>query len=198
VAAGLSLVYLWWWATLGAVGPTDALGRFLAAAVIVTVFLLIAVIDVEHRLILRVVVVPAAAVVAFLGLLAPGRGAAKTLLGGLAGYAIVFGIYLLAQLYMALIARLRGRPLEEVAFGGGDVNLAAVVGFAVGWPGVLLALLIAIVAGGLYSLGLILFQIVRGRYSPHGVIPYGPFLILGALAIYLHGRDIAAWWLGGP
>ena len=95
-----------------------------------------------------------------------------------------------------MVARLRGQPLDEVAFGGGDVNLGAVVGLTVGWPGVLVALVIAILAGGVYSLGYVIVQLARRRYNPYAAIPYGPFLILGALTVDLFGRQLAAWYLG--
>jgi prepilin signal peptidase PulO-like enzyme (type II secretory pathway) len=120
--------------------------RFLAAASIVSVFLLITVIDIEHRLILRIVVLPAVVAVALIGSLDPGRGVTKTLIG------------------------------------------------VVGWPGVLLALMIAVFAGAAYSLTIVIPQLIQRRYSPHSVIPYGPFLVLGALVIYFFGTDFAAYW----
>jgi prepilin signal peptidase PulO-like enzyme (type II secretory pathway) len=195
LAAAGALPYLWLWAGRGEGEALAAAARFLPAALIVLAFLLIVVIDVEHRLILRVVVLPAAALTLLFGALDPGRGLVKTVLGGLAGYLLMFGVYLLAQVYAWAQARLRGRPLDDVAFGGGDVNLAAVVGFVVGWPGVLLALLIAVFTGALYSLGIVVPQVVRRRYDPHTAIPYGPFLVAGALVIYLYGKEFSAWWL---
>jgi leader peptidase (prepilin peptidase) / N-methyltransferase len=213
IVTGLSLAYLWLWAAdraaLGAaaqvtlapalgwdmigiqgIGPT--LVRFLPAAVLVVGLLLIAVIDIEHRLILRLVALPAAALAALAGWATPGHSLAGTLLGGAAAYGIMLGLYLLAGLYGLAIGRLRGRPLDEVALGGGDVNLALVIGLAVGWPGILVALMITVLAGGAFSLVVIVTQLVRRRYSPHMVMPYGPFLIIGALAVYLYGPQVAA------
>lgn len=195
VVTALSLPYLWTWASRAGGPAGQVAAHFVAAAVIVLSFILIAVIDIEHRLILRVVVFPVAGLVALAGFLDSGRGWSKTLFGGLAGFGIMFAVYMLGELYTRVQNRIRQRPLEEVVFGGGDVNLAAVVGFAVGWPGVLLALLIAILAGAVYSLAFILAQIVRRRYSPHSVIPYGPFLVLGALVIYFYGHELAQFWL---
>jgi leader peptidase (prepilin peptidase)/N-methyltransferase len=106
-------------------------------------------------------------------------------------------LFLLGQGYALVQARLRGQPLDEVAFGGGDVNLAGLIGLAVGWSGVLLALFIGVVSAGLFSLGYVVIQLMRGRYNPHTPIPYGPFLVLGGLTIYWHGRDLAVWWLAG-
>jgi prepilin signal peptidase PulO-like enzyme (type II secretory pathway) len=195
LASAASLAYVWLWALADGPVTVAVVARFLAAASIVAIFILITVIDIEHRLILRIVVLPAIVVVAILGSVDPGRGLVKTLLGGAAGYAIMFGVFLLAEVYTAVQNRLRGKPMEEVAFGGGDVNLAAVVGCVVGWPGVLLALLIAVFTGAAYSLGIIIPQLLQRRYSPHSVFPYGPFLVLGALLIYFYGPEFAQYWL---
>lgn len=148
-------------------------------------FLLIIVIDFEHRLILFVLTVPAAILLAAVGLIDPARGPERTLLGGLVGFAAVFGLYLLGGLFARLVWRLRGEELEEVAFGFGDVALAGVIGLAVGYPGILLALLLGIVAGGLFSLGYLIFKMIRREYQAFMPIPYSPFLIFGGLVVYM-------------
>ena len=196
LAAGLLTAYLWFWAGRAGAPLAETVAVYLAALVLVLGLLLVTVIDIEHRLILWGVVWPLALVTALTGFVLPGRGLLKTLLGGLAGYGITLGIFVLAELYARAIQHLRGQPLDEVAFGGGDVNLAGIVGLAVGWPGVLLSLTLAILVGGLYSLGYIVVQVARRRYTPHTAVPYGPFLVLGALAIYLYGKDFAAWMAG--
>jgi prepilin signal peptidase PulO-like enzyme (type II secretory pathway) len=195
LACAAALPYLWLWAGRPADGLLPAGVRFVAATTVVLVCILIVIIDVEHRLILWSVVWPAAIGIALLGIVTPGHGFAKTVLGGLAGYGITLSIFLLAEMFARLLQRLRGQPLDEVAFGGGDVNLAAIIGFAVGWPGVILALMIAVLAGGIFSFGYIVVQLLRRRYVPFSAMPYGPFLVLGALTIYLYGKELAALWL---
>ena len=184
---GLCLAGLWLWAD----GRWPA---FLAGALLVFVFILIAVIDIEHRLILWRVILPSAVAVG----LTQGfiRGWATTLEGGLAGYGIVFGMFLLGQVFSMTIAQMQGKPPDEIAFGGGDVNLAALAGLAVGWPAVLLMVLATVVGGGLFALGYIVVQTVRRRYNPYTAFPYGPFFILGAAAVYLYGHSFAQWYAG--
>lgn len=188
MAAGFA--YLWRWAS-------EDWARFLAAGVIVAIFVLITVIDIEHRLILWRIVWVSALILLVLGVISPERGWQKTLLGGAVGYGLVFGMYLMAELYSLASARLRGQPLEEIAFGGGDVNLAGLIGLAVGWSGVLFALFIGVAAAGAFSLGAVAVQLARRRYDPHMPFPYGPFLVLGALVMYLHGAQLVRWWFGG-
>jgi prepilin signal peptidase PulO-like enzyme (type II secretory pathway) len=171
-------------------------GPFAVAVFISGVLLLVLVIDMEHRLILHTVIGPAAVVVGLIGVLDPGRGAVKTLLGGLAGFGLVYGLYLLGEVFARLIARVRRQALDEVAFGFGDVTLAGLIGLAVGWPGVLVALFVGILLAGLFSLIFLVWMILRRRYVLFSPIPYGPFLILGAWVVYFGGRAGMARLLG--
>ena len=116
-------------------------------------------------------------------------GAAKSLQGGLAGAVAFFLLYLLGLLFARAVGRARGRALDEVAFGFGDVTLAGLIGLAVGWPGVVIALFFGVLAAGLFSLAYLLWMLLRGRYAAFLPIPYGPFLIAGALFILWGGRS---------
>lgn len=160
------------------------------AAMISMIFLLILITDFEHRLILHSVTGPAALVIALLGTLDPSRGPVKTLVGGAVGFVAVLGLYLLGGVFARQMSRMRGQPLEEVAFGFGDVTLAGVIGLAVGWPGVIVALFLGILAGGLFSFGFLISMLLRRSYQAFVPIPYGPFLILGALLVYMGGRSV--------
>jgi len=125
-----------------------------------------------------------------LGIFDPARGLMKTLLGGVVGFGVVLLLYLFGQFYAAWIARRRGQALDEVAFGFGDVTLAAIIGLAVGWPGVILALTLGVLSAGAFSLVSLLWMLVRRRYQPYMPFPYGPFLILGASLVYYGGSDL--------
>jgi leader peptidase (prepilin peptidase)/N-methyltransferase len=153
-------------------------------------FLLITVIDLEHRLIPTVIVLPAAVVLGLIGILDPSRGAVKVLAGGLAGAGSFYVLYLLGGVFARAMSRARKQSIDEVAFGFGDVTLAGLIGLIVGWPGVVLALLIGILAAGVFSLGHILVSLLRRSYSAFTPIPYGPFLILGASLVYFGGRAL--------
>ena len=171
-------------------GPTE---QFIYKAVIVEILLLVTVIDLEHRLILRVVIYPAWVVALIVGLLDPARGLSKTLVGGAVGFGVTFVIYLVAGPLMHLLARLRGQTLDEVPFGWGDVNLSAFVGLAVGWTGIVPALFLAILSGGVGGLIFLLVMAVRRKATLFMVMPYGPYLALGGLVILVWGKDLAAW-----
>jgi prepilin signal peptidase PulO-like enzyme (type II secretory pathway) len=158
--------------------------QFWAGGLTAAIFLLIAIIDIERRLILHSVSLPAAAVMAVLGSLRPGQGPLNTLIGGAAGFTIVFGMFLFGEFFLRLIAQLRHQPVDEIAFGFGDVTLSTVIGLSVGWTGVVTAILLGVLAAGVFSLAYLGVMLARRRYVAFTPIPYGPFLILGALIVY--------------
>jgi prepilin signal peptidase PulO-like enzyme (type II secretory pathway) len=181
ISAALWVTWLQW------SNPDPAV--FWPALLLSTIFLLILVTDFEHRLILHAVTVPGAFLMGVIGILDPSRGPVKTLLGGVVGFVGVFVLYLLGGVFARSVQRMRGQQLEEVAFGFGDVTLAGVIGLAVGWPGILVAIFIGIMTGGFFSLFFLLFMIIRRKYEAFVPIPYSPFLILGALVVYIGGRS---------
>ncbi len=69
---------------------------------------------------------------------------------------------------------------REEALGFGDVKLAALVGVAVGWPGIISALVIAALFG--FAISVMLLGL--GRVTTRTYVPFGTFLSLGgALAL---------------
>jgi len=123
--------------------------------------LTVLVIDLEHRLVLNVMLVPAA-VLAFLFSFLPGTPEPlNALLGGLVG----FGSFLV----LAILGR--GK------MGAGDVKLAGVIGLMVGYPDVLLALFAGVTLGGLAAIALL----VTKRASRKSHMAYAPYLSIGAL-----------------
>jgi leader peptidase (prepilin peptidase)/N-methyltransferase len=76
--------------------------------------------------------------------------------------------------------------------GGADIKLNAVYGAMLGFRLSILSLLIAFTVGALVSLLLVLFRI-KGRKD---VIPFSPFLSIGALISFVFGNGIIDAYLG--
>lgn len=74
--------------------------------------------------------------------------------------------------------------------GGGDIKLAAVLGFFLGAAPAALALLLGFTAGGLAALAMLLLGL-KGRKD---AIPFGPYLAGGAMAALLWGRPLIDWY----
>jgi leader peptidase (prepilin peptidase) / N-methyltransferase len=104
----------------------------------------------------------------------------KSWLQALGGAGLGFGFLLL------LAVLVRG------GMGLGDVKLAAVIGLFLGYPWVGMGLMLAFLAGGLAGALLILLRVV-GRKD---VIPFGPYLALGAALTVIYGARLWMWYSG--
>lgn len=164
-------------------------------------FALITVIDVEHKLILFVVINPFVAV-AVLDALLTGEFAGPVLLealiGGALGYGIFFLMYQGGFLFTSIMGRARGEEITEVAFGYGDVMLAGVVGLVLGWKLFLFSMTITILLGAAGALlYLVLLRVFGSRYSAFTALPYGPYIVAGALILMLFPTQIGRLLIGG-
>ena len=75
--------------------------------------------------------------------------------------------------------------------GLGDVKMAALIGLVTGYPLVFVALVLAIILGGLAAVMLLVFKKKRRKEG----IPYGIFLSLAAIATMLYGAEMLDWFL---
>jgi leader peptidase (prepilin peptidase)/N-methyltransferase len=139
-------------------------GRALIGVVLCPVLVLLTAIDLRHRLLPNVVVLPAAvAVAAIVAISEPGRIPAHAAAG--AAYA---GVLLLAAL------------LVPAGLGMGDVKLALLIGVALGAQTVP-----AVFVSSLASLTVAVVLIAReGRSALKRTIAFGPYLALGAVVAY--------------
>ncbi|SFR02804.1 prepilin peptidase [Desulfoscipio geothermicus] len=94
--------------------------------------------------------------------------------------------FLTAGIIMFLIA-----VLSKGGMGGGDIKLSAVMGLYLGWQGVLVALFLAFLAGGLAGVLLL----AAGRKGRKDALPFGPFLALGGAVAAIWGRELLAWYM---
>ena len=78
------------------------------------------------------------------------------------------------------------------AMGGGDVKLMGMVGSFLGWKGALLTIMLGALTGSVAGALLIVLK----RHKMGKLIPFGPFLAVGAVASAFFGPDIISWYLG--
>jgi leader peptidase (prepilin peptidase)/N-methyltransferase len=176
--------FLWYW-----YGQGDEIALLISYTVYSAIFVLVLVIDLEHKLILNVVIYPAW-ILALLGSFFHPQPYfyRLALLGGAVGFGILYLVYLLGVLFIKVMSRVRGKKINAVAFGFGDVRLGGFIGLVLGFPAVLSALFFAILLGGLFGiLYWIVSALILRRYSLFTAIPYGPFLIIGAMVYMFFG-----------
>jgi leader peptidase (prepilin peptidase)/N-methyltransferase len=174
VEIGLAVTYGYLWIVLG---PSVKLAFYLVYSAIFAVILIT---DIERRLIPNAVTFPGMVIALVGSLLVPGITWQSALIGG----AIGFAFFLLAYLVGTAV-------FGPLALGQGDITLALLVGLMTGFPLVVEALVIAILVGAGVS-SVLLITRVRGLRDP---IPYGPFLIVGAVVTLMWGFPIAEWFL---
>lgn len=186
--------------------PHHYLGFWISLGVLIYLGIVV-VIDVEHRLILHEVSLTGAVVMTIVGIIwralysvehtqqglssfSPWwHGLQTTVLGGVVGFCFMWALYALGDVFLRIMARQRGQAVDDVALGFGDVNLAGVLGLWLGWPVVVVGLFFAIFIGGLVSLVFILLMLASRRYHHFMALPYGPFLVSGAVFV-VYFRDL--------
>ncbi len=188
VLAIAGAVYLW-------LDPPKVLGFWLGTLVL-AYLVLVALIDLEQRLILRSLSIAGLVVSLIAGLLL--HGWQLTLIGGAAGFGIMFVFYLLGTLFTRVRARRLGQKSpsdNEEALGSGDVTVATILGLLLGWPLIWFCLLIGILLSGIVSLFIILGLVITRQYKQKFLsvfIPLGLFFILSGIILVFFPGWIAA------
>jgi leader peptidase (prepilin peptidase)/N-methyltransferase len=164
------------------------LGRFAVYALFVFALVVIAFIDLDHRLVLDQITFVAIPAFYALGLTLPERSWSDGLIGAAVGYGIV---RLVSDGWYAATGR--------DALGYGDGKLLAMVGALLGWRAVVTALFTGSVLGSIIGVGYVLYRRRRAAPAPptatpaepiplrYEQLPFGPFLAAGAAA-YLYAE----------
>jgi leader peptidase (prepilin peptidase) / N-methyltransferase len=158
---------------------TGAAEAVLAAGLVVLAF-----IDLEHMLLPKKIVYATLTIVGALLVVGAAAGSEwhrllVAVIAALVAWAIFFAINFLAP----------------HALGFGDVRLALLIGFGLGWLGgayAFLAFLVASVLGSIVGVALIAIG-KAGRRTP---IPFGTFLAAGAVIAALAGSPVVNWYMG--
>jgi leader peptidase (prepilin peptidase)/N-methyltransferase len=162
--------------------------------VYLAILILITVIDVEHRLILFVVIIPSCLFALAVALISPedGKSLGEYLVGGAAGF-VIFFLMFMGGFVFTLVSR-----HQAVAFGFGDVMLATLSGLILGWRGLIPAIFITVFAGAAGALIYIFGRLLmRQRYRWFTPLPYGPYIVLGTVIVLLFRNTVkGAMWAG--
>lgn len=152
---------------LGRYGPT---WYTVLVSLYTAILILVTVTDLEHRLILNVVILPAILLAVGAAFVTPGLSWKMAILGGAVGFVLAYVAALLA----------RG------GLGEGDVTLSAFLGLMIGFPKILLSLLFGVFLGGLVAFLLLITR----RVGLKSMIPYGPFLTITGWIMLVWGDEI--------
>jgi len=171
--------------------------RIVVWIVFLSILMLITVIDLEHRLILFVVIIPAVIVTFILNLALPEvtedgeRPIMEFVYGALVGGGIFYILYLGGMVFVRILAMLRGHYIQEVAFGFGDVMLAFLCGLMIGWRAMTIAIFITVFVGAAGAILYMIYRAVRGRrYAMYTALPYGPYIVIGTVILMLFADEV--------
>jgi leader peptidase (prepilin peptidase)/N-methyltransferase len=142
-------------------------------------------VDLRRHLLPDRFTVPALAAGAVLLAAAAAAGGSPGWTGYARGWACAGGL-LLVYLLMALV--------YPAGLGLGDVKLAGALGLHLGWLGwwgPVVGTFGAFLIGGVVGVVLL----VAGRATRRSAVPFGPSMLLGALAAVLWGEQVTAWYL---
>jgi leader peptidase (prepilin peptidase) / N-methyltransferase len=154
---------------------------FFQALILTSALLVISFIDLSHQIIPDWITYPGIGIGLVLSWLVGTPGWWSSLIGILTGGGV---LWLLAAGYQ-LLAKKEG-------MGGGDIKLLAMIGAFLGWPGVLVTLLLGSLFGTLVGLVLILFWKKDRTFA----VPFGPFLSLGGVIHLFFGDTLLNWYFG--
>jgi leader peptidase (prepilin peptidase)/N-methyltransferase len=136
-------------------------------------------IDLRHRILPNVITLPGVVVGLICSVFLP-PGLQSALLGAAIGGGALFAI---AETYY----RIRGID----GLGMGDVKMLGMIGAFLGWPQMLVTLVVASSLGSIVGAGVI----VSRRGGMQAALPFGTFLAIGALVAAVGGDAILRWYL---
>lgn len=144
----------------------------LIGLLLVSLSIIVAVSDIVYMIVPNVILTAFALPIVVITMVFDWRQLGNHLLGAVAGGGI---------LLVVAIASKGG-------MGMGDVKLFTLAGFIVGFPNVVLALMIACLLGALVGAALLISKLITRRQP----IPFAPFLLLGTWIAYLFGEQLFA------
>jgi len=143
---------------------------------LISIMIIIFVIDLRWYLILDIITLPACLIIFIVNILL-GQNWLNLLISGIIG-----GSFFLLQFLIS-----KGKWI-----GGGDIRMGLLMGLALGWPNVIVALMLAYLLGSIIGLSLILI----GKKKWGSQVPMGIFLSTATVIALFFGGRIMAWYLG--
>jgi leader peptidase (prepilin peptidase) / N-methyltransferase len=163
---------------------TGATWRLPALLYLVAIGIALTMIDLELHRLPNAIVLPAYPIAAaLLTLAALAEGEPGRLVRAAICAAALYAFYFLLLL------------VYPAGMGFGDVKLAGVLGMYLGWFGwsyAVIGLFLGFLVGGVVGIGLM----IVGRAGRKTMIPFGPFMIVGAFLALAVAAPVAHWYLG--
>ncbi len=148
-------------------------------AILFSALLVVAGTDLSHKIIPNVITLPGV----LLGLVGAATVLPIGLMESFIGMAVGGGL-------LWMLAWMSPYVFGKEGMGGGDIKLLAMVGAFLGWKPALLTIMIGSLVGSIIGITLIAAKVInRNEY-----LPFGPFLVVGALVSLFFGDPLLDWY----
>ena len=97
-----------------------------------------------------------------------------------------------AALFLWLLAWASPYLFGKEGMGGGDIKLLAMIGAFLGWKPALMTIMVGSFLGSIIGITLIAAHVIKRE----DYIPFGPFLVCGALVSLFFGQPLLDWYQG--
>ena len=151
---------------------------------LVSLLVVITFIDLNHYIIPDELIIFGLIGASIFNILGQGISIKDSLLGGL-----ICGGGMLALIYLIELL------IKKEAMGGGDIKLFGMVGLFLGIKLGMITILLSVYVGAIYGVGSIIYSKMKQK-EYNSIIPYGPFISVGALISILYGTNIINWYIG--
>ena len=135
--------------------------------------------DLSHKIIPNVITFPGIV----LGLISAGTILPLGLVNGFIGLLVGGGI-------LWLLAWASPYLFGKEGMGGGDIKLLAMIGAFLGWKPAVMTIMLGSFLGSVVGVALIASKVIRRE----DYIPFGPFLVCGALVSLFFGQSLLDWY----
>lgn len=149
--------------------------------VLYSALLVVAGTDLTHKIIPNVITFPGMVV----GLLSAATVLPLGLVNGLIGLLVGGGI-------LWVLAWASPYLFGKEGMGGGDIKLLGMIGAFLGWKPALMTIMVGSFLGSVVGVTLIAARVIKRE----DYIPFGPFLVCGALIALFFGQSILDWYQG--
>jgi leader peptidase (prepilin peptidase)/N-methyltransferase len=152
-----------------------------AYGLLYSALLVVAGTDLSHKIIPNVITFPGM----ILGIVSASTILPLGLTNGLIGLLVGGGI-------LWLLAWASPYLFGKEGMGGGDIKLLAMIGAFLGWKPAVVTIMVGSLLGSLVGITLIAARVIKRE----DYIPFGPFLVCGALVALFFGQSLLDWYQG--
>jgi leader peptidase (prepilin peptidase)/N-methyltransferase len=155
--------------------------QVVAYGLLYSALLVVAGTDLSHKIIPNVVTFPGIVV----GLISAATILPLGFVNGLIGLLVGGGV-------LWVLAWASPYVFGKEGMGGGDIKLLAMIGAFLGWKPALMAIMVGSFLGSLVGITLIAARVIKRE----DYIPFGPFLVCGAVVALFFGESLLEWYQG--